>query len=95
MERDDLGFTEIHVDARAGDVMAGAEGAAGPAQDVRHQPPGRTVIIYCNYGPFNIDATSKVVKAAGCYVRYPGFNTLLATFFAFLGSVHRHMNLYI
>ncbi len=33
----DLGFTEIHVDARAGDVMAGAGGAAGPAPDVRHQ----------------------------------------------------------
>ncbi len=26
--------------ARAGDVMAGAGGAAGPAPDVRHQPPG-------------------------------------------------------
>jgi hypothetical protein len=28
------------VEARAGDVMAGAGGAAGPAPDVRHQPPG-------------------------------------------------------
>ncbi len=27
-------------EARAGAVMAGAGGAAGPAQDVRHQPPG-------------------------------------------------------
>ena len=36
----DLGFKEIHVEARAGDVMAGAGGAAGPAPDVRHQPPG-------------------------------------------------------
>jgi hypothetical protein len=27
----DLSFTEIHVDALAGDVMAGAGGAAGPA----------------------------------------------------------------
>jgi hypothetical protein len=35
-----LGFREVHVEARAGDVMAGAGGAAGPAQDVRHQPPG-------------------------------------------------------
>ncbi len=25
---------------RAGDVMTGAGGAAGPALDVRHQPPG-------------------------------------------------------
>ncbi len=34
----DLGFKEIHVDARAGDVMAarGAGGATGPAP--RHQP---------------------------------------------------------
>ena len=30
----------------AGDVMAGAGGAAGPAPDVRHQPPGTTVNIY-------------------------------------------------
>ncbi len=44
-----LGFTEIHVYARASDVMAGVGGAAGPASDVRHQPPGKTVIIYCHY----------------------------------------------
>jgi hypothetical protein len=37
-----LGFRQVHVEARAGDVMAGAGGAAGPAQDVRHQPPGDT-----------------------------------------------------
>ena len=40
-----LGFREVHVDseARAGDVVAGAGGAAGPAApDVRHQPPGDT-----------------------------------------------------
>ena len=36
----DLGFKEINVEARAGDVMAGARGAAGPAPDVRQQPPG-------------------------------------------------------
>ena len=28
------------MEARAGDAMAGAGGAAGPAPDVRHQPPG-------------------------------------------------------
>ncbi len=33
-----LGFHEIHV--RAGDVMAGGGGAAGPAPSIRHQPPG-------------------------------------------------------
>ena len=38
----DLGYREIQVEARAGDVMAGAGGAAGPAPDVRHQPPGDT-----------------------------------------------------
>ena len=37
----DLGFSEIRVDARSGDVMAGLGGAAGPAPDVRHQPPGK------------------------------------------------------
>ncbi len=31
---------EFQVEARAGDVMACAGGAAGPAPDVRHQPPG-------------------------------------------------------
>ncbi len=31
---------DFQVEARAGDVMAGACGAAGPAPDVRHQPPG-------------------------------------------------------
>ena len=36
----DLGYQQIQVEARAGDVMAGAGGAAGPAPDVRHQPPG-------------------------------------------------------
>ena len=38
----DLGYREIQVEALAGDVMAGAGGAAGPAPDVRHQPPGDT-----------------------------------------------------
>jgi len=44
----DLGFKEIHVKARLGDVMAGAGGEAGPAPDVRHQPPGKTVLLYLN-----------------------------------------------
>ena len=41
----DRGFKEIRVDARAGDVMAGAGGAAGPAPDVRHQPPGEMILL--------------------------------------------------
>ncbi len=44
-----LCFKEIHVEALPGYVMAGAGGAGGPAQDVRNQPPGRTVWIYHNY----------------------------------------------
>jgi hypothetical protein len=35
-----LGFREFHVQARAGDVMAGGGGAAGPAPAIRHQAPG-------------------------------------------------------
>ena len=34
------GFREIQLSARPGDGMAGAGGGAGPAPDVRHQPPG-------------------------------------------------------
>jgi hypothetical protein len=47
----DLGYKEIHVEARPGDVMAGAGGAAGPqaAQEVRHQPPGTATYIYIYY----------------------------------------------
>ncbi len=37
---------EIHVEALPGNVMAGAGGSAGPAQDVRRQPPGRTLVVY-------------------------------------------------
>ena len=36
----DLGYRDIHVEALAGDAMAGGGGAAGPPPDVRHQPPG-------------------------------------------------------
>jgi hypothetical protein len=52
-----LGFREIQVDVRTSDVMAGAGGAAGPAQDVRHQPEGtarrecRAQCIYTLYTP--------------------------------------------
>ena len=40
----DLGYREIHVEARAGDVMAGGGGAAAlhrtVSESVQHQPPG-------------------------------------------------------
>ena len=35
-----MGFREIQVEARPGDVMAGGGGTAGPAQEIRHQSPG-------------------------------------------------------
>ncbi len=63
-----LGFKEIHVEALPDYVMAGAGGASGPAPDIRHQPPGGTVILYCNYEAFDIDSAIKVVMEAGCYV---------------------------
>ena len=35
-----LRFREIHVQARAGDVMTAGGGSAGPAPSTRQQPPG-------------------------------------------------------
>ena len=44
-----LGVLEISVDAGTGaDVMAGGAGAAGPAPDVRHQPPGNRTYPHKN-----------------------------------------------
>ena len=40
-----LGYWEIQVEAPAGDVIAGAGGAAGQAPGVGHQPPGDTLAI--------------------------------------------------
>ena len=43
-----MGFREIHVEARPGDVMAGGGGAAGPAPDIQHhQPPGDASLQQC------------------------------------------------
>ncbi len=39
-------------------------GAAGGAPDVRHQPPGTTIFIYCNYGLNHNNAASILVKAS-------------------------------
>ena len=46
-----LGFREIQVRARAGDVMAGGGGAAGPAPSIRHQAPGEEDVLqyHCIY----------------------------------------------
>jgi hypothetical protein len=43
----DMGFREIQVEALPGDVMAGGGGAAGPAPDIGHQPPGDASIEQC------------------------------------------------
>jgi hypothetical protein len=91
----DLGFKEIHVEARPGDVMAGAGGAAGPAPDVRHQPPGEEIDIYNDSGSYCISASRTVVKAGGLCLRGPGFEFPLRQLFAGLEYVHRSINLYI
>ena len=51
-----MGIREILLEARAGDVMAGGGGAAGPAPDVRHQPAGdvqaeilNNILILCKH----------------------------------------------
>ncbi len=74
----DLGFKEIHADARACDVMAarGAGGAPGPAP--RHQRSSsesgtKAIYIYCDYCIPCKHAGSVVVKAAGCYAHDCGF----------------------
>ncbi len=75
----DLSFKEIHFDAWASNVMAGAggaQGAAGPAPDV-HQPPGKTVIIDCNYCTSYNNTGSEVVAGTHMIV---GSNSDLSNF---------------
>ena len=73
----------------------GAGGAAGPAQDVRHQPPGTTINIYCNYCHNHNLAAGLVVKAADKYAEDSEFEPRHKQLFIFIFYVHRHMNLYI
>ncbi len=61
-------------------VMAGAGGAAGPALDVRHQPPGTTIYIYCNYGLNHNDAASIVVRHLNGMFEVLGLNPDLSNF---------------
>ena len=79
----DLCFKEIHVDARAGDVMAarGAGGAAGPAPSHQPSESGKAIYIYCDYSITFKHAGSVVVKAAGCYAHYRGFVPSSVQFF--------------
>ena len=83
------------MEALPGDVMAGAGGAAGPAQDVRHQPPGKTVYIYYNCASIIINAARTVVKAFGSFMQGPWFKSPHRQFFAFLEHVQSNMILYI
>ncbi len=61
---------EIHIDAPSGKVMAGAGGAADPAPDIWHQPPGKTVIIYCNYWLYYNNTVRAEVKATHWHKHY-------------------------
>ncbi len=76
----DLCFKEIHVDARAGYVMA-ARGAVSS-----HQPSksGKTIYIYCDYCITCKHAGSVMVKAAGCYAHDHGFVPSSLQYFFFL-----------
>ena len=38
---DELEVKEVEMETRPTDAMVGDTGAAGPAQDLQHQPPGR------------------------------------------------------
>ncbi len=88
-------FKLIHVDALAGDVMAGAGGAVAPAPDVQHQIPDKEILKYCNYStPYN-HAGSIVVKAAGYYVQYHEFESSQQQFLLFTFHVHRNVKLYM
>jgi hypothetical protein len=71
----DLGFREIHVDVRAGDVMAGGGGAAGPAPDVRHQPGGKHLYIYTTCELYSIYARRVVVYTASRSARDHWFDS--------------------
>ncbi len=60
----DIGFNEIHVEARPGDVMAGAGGGGGSCAGHTSPTSWYTIEnIYYNYCIDNNDAASTVVKA--------------------------------
>ncbi len=75
--------------------MAGAECAAGPAPDVRHQPPGKALYVYCNYYPScNYDG-SVVVKHLADMNKIVGPSTDICKILLFVIFVHSNMILYI
>jgi hypothetical protein len=89
------GINDIHVEVRTGNVMAGAGWAAGPAQIVCHQPPGTTIIIYCNYcGDYKHTAGSEI-KTCWRYAADSWFEPRPKQLFTFVFCVHGFMNLYI
>ncbi len=71
----DLCFNEIRVEARAGDVMAGAGGTAGTVPEVQHQRAGLIKVIYNNFCMQNkhstcgMNAGGKMVNTAGYYAQ--------------------------
>ena len=75
--------------------MTGAGGAAGPAPDVRHQPPGSTEYIYHNYKLHSTNAASSMVKAAGYSVLGHVFYSPPEQIFSFQEHVQNNMFLYI
>jgi hypothetical protein len=77
---------EIHVDALASDVMAGAGGAAGPAPDVRHQPKKYTITsLLVEQWLRQLDVMHMIV----------GSSPNLSNFLLFDFHVHRNVKLYM
>ena len=61
------GIRQIQMEARSGDIMAGAGGAAGSAPDVRHQPDSEGDVqfyIYHLMHRLDINAGGVAVRAA-------------------------------
>ena len=80
----DLGFSEIRVDARSGDVMAGLGGAADPAPDVQHQPPGKQW-TYTTFLPYILSTlvAQRLRQLAGMH-EVIGSNSDIIHFFDFV-----------
>ncbi len=70
----DEGFPAMPALQRHGG-SGGCTGAAGPAPDVRHQPPGKTVIINCHYLlPYNNNTAGRAVdKVTSWHAHGHGF----------------------
>ena len=87
------------MEARAGDVMAGGGGAAGPAPDVRHQPAGdvqaemsSNILIPCrNHKQYRRWLSSGIFSLAVCMrssVRISGLCTFCQNVFT---TIYQHI----